>query len=107
MEKNVIYISPEIKEIIPVYIERRKKDLMVMHEALSKNDLEIIKKLGHKIKGTGSLYNLDKISAIGKELEIAAKNNKPEHIKKIIEEFSDFLNNLEIKIVTNDENKPK
>jgi HPt (histidine-containing phosphotransfer) domain-containing protein len=105
-EKNIVYVRSEIAEIIPVYIERRKKDLIVMNDALLKNDFETIKRLAHKIKGSGILYGLDKISHIGKELESGIKSNKYDDIKKYVGEFSDFLSNLEIKI-SNDENKPK
>ncbi|MDD5686459.1 MAG: Hpt domain-containing protein [Elusimicrobia bacterium] len=103
-EKNIVYVRPEIAEIIPVYIERRKKDIIVMENALLKNDLETIRKISHKIKGTGSLYSLDEISHIGRELEAGAKNNNYEDMKKYICELSDFVSNLEIKISNNGNN---
>lgn len=94
-EKIIVQITDEdIVDIIPGYLENRQKDLETLKQAL--NDFETVRSLGHKMKGSGGGYGLDRISKIGKALEEAAKAQDLDAIQSGIAALQDFLERVEI-----------
>ena len=67
-------VPPEIRAMVPQYIEGRIQDLQRLSEALSGKDYETIRIIGHNIKGTGSAYGFPALTAAGATIESAAKN---------------------------------
>lgn len=84
-------IDPEIRELIPGYLENRANDIPKLRNALSAKDFETIRTLGHNMKGTGKSYGLDRISEIGKSLELAAKNADLDFIDTGIGQLEEYL----------------
>jgi HPt (histidine-containing phosphotransfer) domain-containing protein len=95
-EKIVVHIDPELKELIPVYIENRNRDIDDMTEALENGDFTLIQSLSHSMKGSGGGYGFDTITDIGKVLEQAAKSGDKTKIKQYICELKNYLSALEI-----------
>lgn len=94
-EKIIVQITDEdIVDIIPGYLENRQKDLETLKQAL--NDFETVRSLGHKMKGSGGGYGLDRISEIGKAVEEAAKAQDLDAIRSGIAALQDFLERVEI-----------
>lgn len=94
-EKIIVQITDEdIVDIIPGYLENRQKDLETLKQA--PNDFETVRSLGHKMKGSGGGYGLDRISEIGKALEEAAKAQDLDAIQSGIAALQDFLERVEI-----------
>ncbi|MEW9669009.1 hypothetical protein [Ammoniphilus sp. 3BR4] len=56
------------------FLENREKDIAILKEAMKNEDFELIRSIGHSMKGFGSGYGFDLISLIGKDFEQAAKN---------------------------------
>jgi HPt (histidine-containing phosphotransfer) domain-containing protein len=73
MPKISVKIPPELMDIAPAYLERRKADLAVLKDALTRKDFEFIAQLCHKTKGTAGGYGFDELTRIAKALELAAK----------------------------------
>lgn len=95
LEKIIVQITDEdIVDIIPGYLANRQKDLETLKQAHS--DFETVRSLGHKMKGSGGGYGLDRISEIGRMLEEAAKAQNPEAIRSSIAALQDFLERVEI-----------
>lgn len=96
-EKIIVHITDEdLIDLIPLYLENRQKDLEILKQAYTQNDLETIRSLGHKMKGSGGGYGLDRISEIGKELEEAAKAQYSDAIQNGIAALQDFLERVDI-----------
>ena len=94
--KIIIHGDPEIADLIPGYLENRRKDIIKMRGALDRNDYETIGYLGHSMRGSGEGYGFKGISAIGLELEQAAKTGNAEGISRRINELEDYIGRIEI-----------
>jgi HPt (histidine-containing phosphotransfer) domain-containing protein len=91
-----VKIDKTIADLIPGYLDNRKKEIGVLKNALEQEDFDTIKKLGHKLKGSGGGYGFDAISRMGQTLEISAKNKKNQKIKDTINELIEYLENISI-----------
>lgn len=95
-EKIKVSVDPEIMDIVPGFLDNRKKDVMSMLEALENGDYETIRMLGHSMKGSGGGYGFDTISEIGNSIEQEAKNRNVKGIRRNIEELATYLERIEI-----------
>jgi HPt (histidine-containing phosphotransfer) domain-containing protein len=95
-KKIVVYIDPELEELIPGFFENRRNDIKTIQEALIKGDYEKIKILGHCMKGSGGGYGFDGISRIGDLLEQAAEKQDSEEIQKGLNQLLTYLEKVEI-----------
>lgn len=91
-----VNIDKDLEDLIPGYLENRRKDVVSIREALKNNDLETIGILGHSMKGSGGGYGFDRITEIGKLIEESAKNMDREGITGHINELSRYLTRIEI-----------
>ncbi len=90
-DKIIIHADPEIKEIIPMFLENRRKDVEAIGEALKKKNLEAVRRLGHQMKGAGGGYGFDGISKIGADLEVCAMQADAKGAQKALRELEDYL----------------
>ena len=95
-KRIVVRIDPDLADLIPGFLENRRKDITNILAALEKKDHETIRVLGHSMKGCGSGYGFDEITELGRALEQAAKNQDEEDIKGKTAELSAYLDSLEI-----------
>ncbi|HNS14238.1 MAG TPA: Hpt domain-containing protein [Syntrophorhabdaceae bacterium] len=96
MDDNTISIDKDLEDLIPGYLENRRRDIASIEEALRKNDFETIRILGHSMKGSGGGYGFAAITEIGKRIEEAAKNMDKKVIMEQVEELSTYLHNIKI-----------
>ena len=94
--KFVVYVDPEIKEIIPLFLQHRRDDLESISVALEQANFETIESLGHGMNGLGGGFGFDGITEIGMSLEQAAMARDVEMVKKQIECLSDYLERVEV-----------
>jgi HPt (histidine-containing phosphotransfer) domain-containing protein len=95
-ERIIIHVDPEIADLIPGFLENRRKDIKAMDEALRQGDFEAIRVLGHSMKGAGGSYGFDAVTDIGKSLEDAAKNTNAEKIQRSVGELAAYLSRVEV-----------
>lgn len=91
-----VKVDPDLKEIIPGYLENRQNDIKAILEALEKGDYNIIQIAGHKMKGTGAWYGFDTVTEIGKSIELAAQGKNSEEIRKCVSELKTYLERVEV-----------
>jgi signal transduction histidine kinase/CheY-like chemotaxis protein len=95
--KTVIPVEPGMEDVVPGYLEKRRADLGVYRAALSANDLDGIKKLAHKMKGTGAGYGFQTLTDLGASLERAAIDRNSARIAKDLDELAVYLESIELK----------
>jgi HPt (histidine-containing phosphotransfer) domain-containing protein len=95
-EKIIVHVDQEIADLIPGFLENRRKDIKAMDEALRQGDFETIRVLGHSMKGAGGSYGFDAVTDIGKSLEDAAKNNNTEGIQRSVGELAAYLDCVKV-----------
>jgi HPt (histidine-containing phosphotransfer) domain-containing protein len=96
-EKIIIHIDDEdVLELIPVYLAGRRDELGVLQGAAAQKDFETLRGLGHKMKGSGGGFGLDRISEIGGNLESSAKAQDLSAIEQEIADLRDYLDRVEV-----------
>lgn len=95
-EKIRIHIDPDLKELIPGYLENRRKDIREILRSLDQENMRPIQLLGHSMKGSGGGYGFDFISEIGRAIEAAAKEKSGKNIKGYITKLENFLDRVEV-----------
>ena len=68
----MVAIDPDLQDLVPGFLENRRKDAAALDRALQAKDLRTVRLLGHRMKGDGGGYGFQEISRIGHALEQAA-----------------------------------
>jgi len=95
-EKIKVTVPSYAIQLVPNFLKNRKKDIQEVENSLKKEDFETIQRLGHSMKGSGSIYGFDGITELGKMIESSAKSKNTVEIKNNLAELRDYLNKIEI-----------
>ncbi len=68
-----VSIDPDLQDLVPGFLENRRKDAAALSRAARSGDLKTVRLLGHRMKGDGGGYGFQEISEIGEALEQAAR----------------------------------
>jgi HPt (histidine-containing phosphotransfer) domain-containing protein len=95
-DKIKVNVPSYAVQLIPNFLKNRKKDIKEVENSLKKEDFETIERVGHSMKGSGSIYGFDGISEIGKCIESSAKNKNSEEIQDNLSKLKNYLDRVEI-----------
>ena len=95
-DKIPVRVEPELADIVPIFLERRRQEVATLRQALADGDYEAIARAGHSMKGTGGGYGFAAISEIGARLDRAGKAADAAAIGGLIDELADYLERLEL-----------
>lgn len=94
--KIVVKIDKDLEDIIPGFLENRRKDLEKIDNAISQNDLKTIESIAHKLAGNAGSYGLDDLGEIGMKLETAAGSEDASLVKNLYQSYKEYMSNLTI-----------
>ena len=94
--KIVVHASADLAEIVPPYLENRRRDIAGADLFGACPDLELARSLGHKMKGTGTSFGLTEVSRLGAELEAAAKRGDASAVRSVATALATYLRNVEV-----------
>ena len=94
--KILVRVDPDLADLIPGFLNNRRKDIAAMREALKHGDFETVRVLGHSMKGAGGGYGFDAITEIGAALEEAAKDNNHEKALRGLRDLAAYLDRVEV-----------
>jgi|GEM_PF-3593974 PAS domain S-box-containing protein len=94
--EEVVYIDPDIEELIPEFLDNIRKNTDEIKELLANDDLEAIRVIGHSMKGSGGSYGFDEITRIGRAIEEAAKAGNKADIERLNEELIEYLSKVKV-----------
>lgn len=100
MSKETVNIDADLQDLIPQFIENRKKDIETLDLLVANDDLTAIANLAHKIKGAAAGYGFVYLSDLAAQMEIAAKSHQSAPLKSLIEQMKRHFSNLEIHFVS-------
>lgn len=100
MAKIKVEIDADLQDLIPQFLENRRKDITSLHELVAQKNLTAIAQLAHKIKGTSAGYGFTGLSAMAADIEKAAKNNDSVPLSKIVEDMKIYFDEIEIHFVS-------
>lgn len=91
-----IEADPDLVDLLPEYIDKRKAELATLQEAVNNNDHEKIKSIAHSTKGHAAGYGFDGLGQICEEMDDAINSGDIETVKHCIARYADYINNVEI-----------
>ena len=62
-----------IRAVVPDYLKSRRAEMERFERSLETEDFDAIRVIGHNLKGSGGTYRFPQLSALGSELEEAAR----------------------------------
>ncbi|MEM7048825.1 MAG: PAS domain S-box protein [Acidobacteriota bacterium] len=85
--------DPEIRAMLPEFLARCQHDYEQLQQAVKARDLAPIRAIGHALKGSGGSFGIPEISAIGADLEQAARRHRWPVIASALRRFEGLLLN--------------
>ena len=96
MDKITVKVDPDLAELVPGYLENRRKDIQSIKESIGRDNFASIIMIGHSMRGSGGGYGFDYVSEVGKLIEEAAMDSDLEVIEKQIVNLEHYLSRLEV-----------
>ena len=96
MVTTIVRVDPELKDLIPGFLNNRRQDALTIRAALAQEDMETVRILGHSMKGCGGGYGFNALSQLGGILEQGAQNRDSEAITNAVDELQAYLEQVEI-----------
>jgi len=95
-ERVVVYADPDLSDLIPGYLDNRRKDVFAIKAAIVQKDMERIWMIGHIMKGNGSSYGFDAITTYGAALEQGARMRDEESVHQTVSRLESYLDRVEV-----------
>jgi len=86
-----VHVPARLNVILPTYLERQRAGVRTLLDALESGNYETVQTMGHKMKGSGSGYRLDRITEIGAVIEDAADKRDLTRLRELARSLEDFL----------------
>jgi HPt (histidine-containing phosphotransfer) domain-containing protein len=83
--------DPTVAALLPRYLERRREDLALLHEALDGGSLDVAVVVGHRMRGSGTAYGIPRITELGTALEKAARSQDIDAVREQAQQLESFL----------------
>lgn len=94
-----VEVDQDLQDLVPQYLENKKKDASRIREALDKGDLETVRILGHSMAGSGGGYGFPGITRIGRNLEKFAQSKDVDAARASVHELEIYLTNVIVEYV--------
>lgn len=91
-----VAVDRDLEEIVPIFLENRRKDVHTLRVSVAGQDFETIGILGHRMKGDGGGYGFDAISEIGGAIELAVGRRDCPAIEQLTTRLADFLERVTV-----------
>lgn len=95
-DKIIVHIDRDLEDLIPVFLGNRVKDIENLKSAVTTNDFNTLRSIGHNLKGVGGGYGFARITDIGADIEAAAKVSDIKTIDELLHSLADYLDRVEV-----------
>lgn len=68
-----VEIDEDIAALVPTFLANVERDVIDLRTALADNDFDVIRRIGHNLKGSGGSFGFPKLSEIGARIEASGK----------------------------------
>lgn len=90
-------IDPDLKELIPDYLEKRRAEVREFRKLLEENDFTTLQKSGHKLRGSAGSYGFPVLSEVGKELEEGSRDKDYQRAKKALSLYETVMARIRVR----------
>jgi len=92
----IVMVEEGMEDVVPGYLEKRRAEVEVYRTALASSDFDTIKKLAHKMKGTGTGYGIPRLTELGAGMEKAALAGDSVSLATQLDEFALYVNAIQL-----------
>ena len=96
MEKIRLNVEPGLRELVPGFLDNRRRDLERLRNALHSGDLAAIRDVGQNIRAFSRVYGFDELTALGEEIRSAADECSTLRIVHLQGQLADYLSRVEL-----------
>ena len=93
---EIVSLSSDLLDLVPGYLDNRRKDLMQCRIALDQEDFATIRRLMHSMAGSGGSYGFETLSEIGQQLDRAAIEHKADLVSVGLERLEHYLDRIKV-----------
>jgi HPt (histidine-containing phosphotransfer) domain-containing protein len=97
--KVVVEVDSDLADLVPKFLANRHKDLLQIGDAIERSDNDALRTIGHNMKGVGGGYGFAEITELGKRIETAAKNGDQAVLREQLNQYKEYLANVEVRYV--------
>ena len=94
--KITVRVDRIFDDLIEPFLDHRREDVSFLRVLLRHDNFNVIRELGHEIKGTSSVYGFPAMAKIGQSIEKAASQRKPDILIALAAELDDYLDRVEV-----------
>jgi HPt (histidine-containing phosphotransfer) domain-containing protein len=91
-----IVIPEGLANIVPEYLATRRAEVSEFMRLLAIFDYDRLAFMGHNLKGNGSSYGFQGLSRIGREIELAAKDQDDAALAAQMAQLCEYLSRVEL-----------
>ncbi|MBU2551944.1 MAG: response regulator [Proteobacteria bacterium] len=91
-----VTVDPDLEELIPGFLAKRRQEADEMGRALETGDLERLRQLGHSLKGSSRMYGFSRMGDLGQAVEEAARADDPAAARENVKALTDYLKRVEV-----------
>ncbi|MFZ1908954.1 MAG: Hpt domain-containing protein [Burkholderiales bacterium] len=91
-----VVVAKDIADLVPVFMNNRKKELETLRTALAAQDFAQLRQLGHRMKGVGNSYGFSRVSDLGKSIEDGAISEDRSALGASIDEYANYLAHVNV-----------
>ncbi|MEQ8662945.1 MAG: Hpt domain-containing protein [Gammaproteobacteria bacterium] len=95
-ERIKVLVEVELEDLVPGFLENRRKDVVRLTALLAAADHDAIRKIGHSLKGVGGGYGFDPITDLGAVIEKAALEGDDTTIRDACGQLADYLDRVDV-----------
>lgn len=88
-----------LRDVATLYLETRGADLARLDRAEACGDLETVRAIGHKLRGSSQSLGFARAGEIGEALEQAAQSGDRESAARLIAQLRDYFSRVRIRYV--------
>ena len=95
-EKIPLQVDPALRELVPSFLEQRRRDLERLRQALHAGDLAAIRDVGQNIRCFSRVYGLEQLTQLGEQIHCAAEECSTLRIVHLQGQLADYLARVQL-----------
>jgi len=95
--RDFVVVDSDLRTLVPQFLSSKRKDIANAIRALERGDCDSAARTGHQLKGEGSSFGFDQVTAMGAELELAAIRGDRSVALKWARSLAEFLDHIEVR----------
>ncbi|HET7362384.1 MAG TPA: Hpt domain-containing protein [Burkholderiales bacterium] len=89
-------VERSIGDLIPTFLNNRQREVEILRHALVMGDFELVRRMGHRMRGVGGSYGFEYVTLLGQRIEQCGRERDADLLGELVSEYSDYLSSVRI-----------